>query len=284
MRVDEVVMPVRFIARLVVAFVKVLVVLVTNAVMFPIISRRTIPGGPRRVVVVAPPPSPSPARGLVARADVVVMGELGDRELLRGGIVLLNPGPLGVELRGMVEVELGRKLELEYMAELEDGWVDELLDRMLKLDVEVAGLANDSGVEVVGPGGMVKHSVTVFVALSNGQLVIVTVAMGTKQLLNVKFAVLVMVIGGWVVTLGGQAAQSAVAISQMAVDGVGGVDVIRHSNPAFSSRWRISTFSPRTGELVNKMEEEASKAQRYLANMVRASEIDLHCPRKKMRS
>jgi hypothetical protein len=80
------------------------------------------------------------------------------------------------------------------------------------------------------------HSVTVLVTVSNGQLVTVTVAMGTKQLLNVTVAELVMVIGGWVVTLGGQAAQSAVAISQMAVDGGGPSKTARGSSPALSSR------------------------------------------------
>lgn len=219
MVVVVVVMPVRLSVRCVVAFAKVLVVLVTNAVMFPIISRRTIPGGPRRVVVVV-----VPSRVLVVRvsADVVVIRELVvvglvDKVLLpvvRGGIVLLNPGIIGVELRvvGMLVV-LGRPLELEGMSELEDGKMDELLGRMLELGVGVAELENGLDDEVDVPAVALKDSVTVTV----------TVAMGTKQLLAVMVAVLVIVIGARVVTLGGQAAQSAVAISQMAVDRVGEV-------------------------------------------------------------
>lgn len=205
-----VVIPVRFRARLAVAFVEVLVVLVTNAVMlFPIISRRTIPGGPRSVVV---------ARAVSAG---VVMCELVDT-VVRGGIVLLNP-----ELRGV---------ELRIVKGVEDGRTDGLLGRMLELGVGVAELETGLGVVVVVVVGILKHSVTVLVTVSNGQLVTVTVAMGTKQLLNVTVAVLVMVIGGWVVTLGGQAAQSAVAISQMAVDGGGPSKTARGSSPALSSR------------------------------------------------
>lgn len=208
-----VVIPVRFRSRLAVAFVEVLVVLVTNAVMlFPIISRRTIPGGPRRVVV-----TPSLVRAVCA---VVVMCELVDT-MVRGGIVLLNPELRGVELRMVTGVEGGR--------------TDELLGRMLELGVGVAELETGLGVVVVVVG-ILKHSVTVLVTVSNGQLVTVTVANGTKQLLNVTVAVLVMVMGGWVVTLEGQAAQSAVAISQMAVDGGGPSKTARGSSPALSSR------------------------------------------------
>ena len=188
--------------------------LVTNAVMlFPIISRRTIPGGPRRVVV-----TPSLVRAVCA---VVVMCELVDT-MVRGGIVLLNPELRGVELRMVTGVEGGR--------------TDELLGRMLELGVGVAELETGLGVVVVVVVGILKHSVTVLVTVSNGQLVTVTVANGTKQLLNVTVAVLVMVMGGWVVTLEGQAAQSAVAISQMAVDGGGPSKTARGSSPALSSR------------------------------------------------
>ena len=203
-----VVIPVRFRVRLAVAFVDLLVVLVTNAVMlFPIISRRTIPSGPRVPVV-------------RAVSDGVVMCKLVDT-VVRGGIVLLNPELRGVELR-MVEG-------------LEDSRTDELLGRMLELGVGVTELETGLGVVVVVVG-ILKLSVTVLVTVSNGQLVTVTVAMGRKQLLKVTVAVLVMVIGGWVVTLGGQAAQSAVAISQMAVDGSGPSETARGSSPALSSR------------------------------------------------
>lgn len=198
-----VVIPVRFRARLAVPFVEV--------------SRRTILGGPRRVVVAPPPP---PSRVLVVRtvSGVVVMRGLVDT-VVRGGIVLLNPELSGVELRVVKGVE--------------GGPTDELLGRMLELGVGVVELEAGLGVVVVG---ILKHSVTVLVTVSNGQLVTVTVAMGKKQLLNVTVAVLVMVIGGWVVTFGGQAAQSAVAISQMAVDGGGPSKTARGSSPALSSR------------------------------------------------
>jgi hypothetical protein len=194
----------------VVAFEKVLVMLVTIAVMFPIISRRTIPGGPRRVVD-GPPPSPScVVLAVLAVVDVGWVDKVG--LVVRGGIVLLNPGPIGVELR-VVEVllpvpVLGRTLELEGMTELEDGMMDgELLGRILELGVGVAvaeleaGLVEEVDVLVV----VLKHSVTVFVTVSNGQLVTVTVARGIGQALTVT-------------TVGGQAAQRAVASSQMAVE------------------------------------------------------------------
>jgi hypothetical protein len=201
------VVPVRLSGGSVVAFEKVLVMLVTIAVMFPIISRRTIPGGPRRVVV-GPPPSPS--RVVLAVLAVVDVGWV-DRVglVVRGGIVLLKPGPIGVELR-VVEVlaaVLGRTLELEGMTELEDGMMDEeLLGRILELGVGVAELEAGPVEEVDVLVVVLKHSVTVFVTVSNGQLVTVTVARGIGQALTV-------------ITVGGQAAQRAVASSQMAVEG-----------------------------------------------------------------
>jgi hypothetical protein len=186
----------------VVAFEKVLVMLVTIAVMLPISSRRTIPGGPSRVVGGAP----SPSCVVLAVLALVDVGEV-DKVLLvvRGGIVLLNPGPSGVEIR-VVEVlvaVVGRPVELEGMIELEDGRMDEgLLGRMLELGIGVAeleaGLVEEVDVLVV----VLKHSVTVLVTVSNGQLVTVTVARGQV-----------------VITVGGQAAHRAVASSQMAVEG-----------------------------------------------------------------
>lgn len=123
--------------------------------------------------------------------------------------MLLKPGPIGVELR-VVEVlaaVLGRTLELEGMTELEDGMMDEeLLGRILELGVGVAELEAGPVEEVDVLVVVLKHSVTVFVTVSNGQLVTVTVARGIGQALTV-------------ITVGGQAAQRAVASSQMAVEG-----------------------------------------------------------------
>lgn len=205
------VVPVRLSGGSVVAFERVLVMLVTIAVMFLIISRRTIPGGPpggpRRVVVGAP----SPSRVVLAELAIVDVGWVDKVGLVVRGIVLLNPEPIGVELR-VVEVPvavLGRGVELEGMTELEDGRMDEeLLGRMLELVVGVAELeAGASLVEEIDVLVVVlKHSVTVLVTVSNGQLVTVTVARGIGQALTV-------------IMLGGQAAQRAVASSQMAVEG-----------------------------------------------------------------
>jgi hypothetical protein len=271
-------MPVRLSVRVVVAFAIVLVVLVTIAVMFPIISRRTIPGGVRRVVVV--------------RTVTVEVGWV-DRVLLvvRGGIVLLKLGPSGVELRVVavvVVLVVGRLLELEGMTELEDGRIEEeLLGRMLELGVGVAELENGVVEEVVVLVVVLKHSVTVLVTVSNGQLVTVTVARG------------IVIVAVLVIRIGGQAAQRAVAISQMAVERdcvevtvrvvAGGPRVgpssrsgpslldpraisiapirsgsTRRSSPAFASRSTIATSSPRTGELANSMQETARNAQQFL--------------------
>lgn len=155
-------------------------------------------------------------RGLLGRTGSVDVGRV-DKVLLvvvRGGIELLKLGPMGVELRVVVVpvVVIGRPLELEGMTELEDGMIEELLNRMLELGVGMAELENgrdeevDDVLVVVGPG----HSVTVLVTVSNGQLVTVTVARG--QLL-----VVIVAVGVAVTTMGGQAAQRAVAIEQMAV-------------------------------------------------------------------
>lgn len=206
------VVPVRLSGGSVVAFERVLVMLVTIAVMFLIISRRTIPGGPpggpRRVVVGAP----SPSRVVLAELAIVDVGWVDKVGLVvRGGIVLLNTEPIGVELR-VAEVPvavLGRGVELEGRTELEDGRMDgELLGRMLGLGVGVAELEAGAGLveEVDVLVVVLKHSVTVLVTVSNGQLVTVTVARGIGQALTV-------------ITLGGQAAQRAVASSQMAVEG-----------------------------------------------------------------
>lgn len=278
---------------LVVAFAKVLVVLVTLAVMFPIISRRTIPGGLRRVVVVVPPP-----RGLIVRTVSVDVGWV-NRVLLvvvRGDIGLLKLRPKGVELCvvvTLVAVVLGRPLDLEGMTELEDGMIEELLGRMLELGVGVAELESGRDEEVdvlvvMGPG----HSVTVLMTVAGGALPIVIVA------------VLVMV-----TTLGGQAAQRAVAMSHMAVERDCDVEVGQVLNvtvvvreprvvpsrlevgspncramsmapvrseltpclsPAFISRSAMTIPSPRTGALVNKTQGTTSKAQQFLGNMFKA--------------
>jgi hypothetical protein len=296
-------MAVKLSGPLVVAFAKVLVVLVTIAVMFPIISRRTIPGGLRRVVVVVPPP-----RGLIVRTASVDVGWV-NRVLLvvvREGVALLKLEPKGVKLRLVVTlvVVVGRPLDLEEMTEFEEGIIEELLGRMLELGVGVAELENGRGEEVdalvvMGPG----HSVTVLVTVSSGRLAIVTVAGGAPPIVIV--AVLMMV-----TTLGGQAAQRAVAISQMAVERDCDVEVGQVLNvtvvvrgprvvpsrleagspncramsmapvrseltpcpsPAFISRSAMTIPSPRTGELANKMQGTTSKAQQFLGNMMKAS-------------
>lgn len=116
-------------------------------------------------------------RGVVGRVDSVVVRGV-DRVLLpvRGGMVLLKPGPIGVELRvvGMLVV-LGRPLDLKGAAEL-GGLIDEeLLNRMLELGVELAGVENSRDEEVDVLGGGPKHSVTVVVTVARGQLLIVIV-------------------------------------------------------------------------------------------------------------